>query len=146
MTTMHFQLSSWAPDQTAALEAWGYDRRAVVQAGLDAALALMVGEDAQQGGGEGLMVPLRGEGATVAALYSDLLDDLFEQIAVHGPMQSATIDGVLTRDREGFVAWGYLSPRAHTTPAVAFERAGAVEAVVETPDEIRLRVTLRRLG
>jgi len=88
---------------------------------------------------------LRGEGNTVDALFGDLIDDLLEQIAVHGPIQAAALDGVLKRDRGGYVAWGYLSPREQVPPVASFERVGEVEAVVETPEEIRLRVTLRRL-
>lgn len=146
MTDHRFTLSPWTADQTAVLEAWGHDRRAALQAGLDAALALMLGEDAQFVTDAGPVVPLRGEGDTVAALFSDLLDDLLAQVALHGPMRSGTLDGVLTRDRDGFVAWGYLHPQASATPAASFEQAGNVEAVVDTRDEVRLRVTLRRLA
>jgi hypothetical protein len=146
MTTTSFLLSPWAADQTAILEAWGHDRREALQAGLEAALALMMGEDAQPTGRPGLVAPLRGEGDAVAPLFGDLLDDLLEQIAVHGPMQAAALDGVLRRDRDGFVAWGYLQPHDHPAQMATFERAGDVEAVVETPEEIRLRVRLRRLS
>ena len=144
MTTMSFRLSAWTPDHTALLEAWGHDRRDVLQSGLDGVLALMLGEDAQSTPDDGPMAPLRGEGDTVAALFGDLLDDVFEQVAVHGPVQAARLDGVLKRDRDGYVAWGYLHPRAGGTTLAAFERAGNVETLVETPDEIRLRVRLRR--
>lgn len=144
MTMPGFQLSPWSPAQTAELEAWGHDRRGALQAGLDAALALMLGEDVQQPPGSGPLAPLRGEGDTIAALFGDLLDDLLAQIAVHGPIQAAALDGVLTRDRQGFVAWGYLSPQDAGVPLATFERVGDVNAVVETPEEIRLRVTLRR--
>lgn len=146
MTTTSFHLSPWGTDHTAVIEAWGHDRRAALQAGLDAALFLMLGEDMQSLGEPGAVVPLRGEGDNVPALFADLLDDLFAQIAVHGPVRAAALDGVLKRDREGVVAWGYLSPQVNMTPQVTFDRAGNVEAVVETPEEIRLRVTVRRLG
>jgi hypothetical protein len=144
--TASYSLAPWTPEQTVVLEAWGHDRRGVLQAGLDGALALMLGEDGQRVLEPGPAVPLRGEGDTAAALFGDLLDDLVEQIAVHGPMQEAVLDGVLKRDREGFVAWGYLFPLEHPVPLAAFERAGEAETVVETPDELRLRVTLRRLA
>ncbi len=146
MSAASFALSPWAPDRTAVLEAWGHDRRQALQAGLGGALALMLGENVPPAPEPGPVAPLRGEGDTVAALFSDLLDDLVEQVAVHGPMQGAVLDGVLKRDREGFVAWGYLFPLEHPVPLAAFERAGEAEMVVETPDEIRLRVTLRRLA
>ena len=146
MTKASYHLSSWTPDQTAVLEAWGHDRRAALQAGLDGALALMLGEDGQHAPEDGPLAPLRGEGDTVAGLFGDLLDDLLEQIAVHGPTQLAVLDGVLQRGREGFVAWGYLFPQERPGPLTTFEREGNAEAVVETPEEIRLRVTLRRLG
>jgi hypothetical protein len=146
MTTASYSLSPWTPGQTAELEAWGRDRRGVLQAGLDGALALMLGEDEHRALEPGPVVPLRGEGDTVAALFGDLLDDLVEQIAVHGPIQGAELDGVLKRDRDGFVAWGYLFPQEHSPPPAAFERAGDVETVAETPEGIRLRVTLRRLA
>jgi hypothetical protein len=145
MPTASFRLSPWMSDQTAVLEAWGHDRRDALQAGLDGVLALMLGEDAQRSAEQGAVVPLRGEGDTVAALFSDLLEDLMEQVAVHGPIESAALDGVLKRDRDGFVAWGYLSP-CGDVPLAVFERAGDVEALAETPDETRLRVTLRRLA
>jgi hypothetical protein len=145
MTTTRFSLSPWTSEQTAIFEAWGTDRQGVLQAGIDAALALMLGEDVQAAGASGPVVPLRGEGDTVAALLGDLLEDLLEQIAVHGPIQSAALDGVLKRDRGGFVAWGYLSPRERATPLPVFEQAGEVETLLESPEEIRLRVTLRRL-
>jgi hypothetical protein len=106
----------------------------------------MLGEDVPPARGDGPVVPLRGEGDTVGALFDDLLDDLFEQVAVHGPIETAALDGVLKRDRDGFVAWGYLSPRENVAPLAVFERAGNVEAVMETPEEIRLRVTLHRLA
>lgn len=146
MPTTSFRLSPWTPDNTAWLEAWGQDRRDVLQAGLDAVLTLMLGEDVRQPQTNGPVVPLRGEGDTVESLFSDLLDDLFEQIVVHGPVQVAALDGVLKRDRDGFVAWGYLTPQENLAPLPVFERAGDVEAVVATPEEIRLRVTLRRLA
>lgn len=146
MGTTHFSLSPWTADQTATLESWGSDRQSVLQAGMDAALALMLGEDAEAPSAPGPVAPLRGEGDTIALLFSDLLDDLLEQMAVHGPVQAVALDGVLKRDRDGFVAWGYLSPREHGAPPVTFERAGEAETVLETPEEIRLRVTLRRLG
>lgn len=145
MTVPGFQLSSWTPEQTAQLEAWGHDRSGALQAGLEAALALMLGEDMQRAPESGPVVPLRGEGDTTAALFGDLLDDLMAQIAVHGPVQAAALDGVLKRDREGFVAWGYVSPQGPGVPLVTFERVGDVNAVAETSDEIRLRVTLRRV-
>jgi hypothetical protein len=146
MINPRFRLSPWDADQAAVLEAWGSDRREVLQAGLDAALALMQGEDAASPGDPGPVAPLRGEGDTLATLLGDLLDDLFAQMAVHGPIQEAALDGVLKRDPDGFVAWGYLSPQTGATPTVMFERAGEVEAVTETQGEIRLRVALRRLG
>jgi hypothetical protein len=146
MTMATYQLSPWTPEHTADLEAWGHDRRSVLQAGVDAALALMLGEDAQPVVESGPVVPLRGEGDTVAALMGDLLDDLLAQTEVHGAIQAAALDGVLKRDREGFVAWGYLSPREGGASLATFERVGEVVAVKETPEEIRVRFTLRRLG
>lgn len=145
MTAPRFTLSPWTPEQTAVLEVWGHDRREALQAGLDAALALMLGEDAQPAERQGFVAPLRGEGQSVADLFGDLLDDLLEQMAIHGPMRVAALDGVLTRDRGGFVAWGYLHPLEHAAALTTFERAGRVEALQETPDDIRMRVTLRRL-
>lgn len=144
MTTTGSMFSPWMPDQTTNLEAWGHDRRSALQAGLDAALVLMLGADEQRVPQPGPAVPLRGEGDTVAALFGDLLDDLAAQVAEHGPVDTVTLDGVLKRDRGGFVAWGYLFPREQPTPVAALERAGSVEAVAETTEEIRLRVTLRR--
>lgn len=146
MTTAGFALAPWTPDQTAILEAWGHDRPEALQAGLDGALALMLDEDVLGAPEPGPVAPLRGEGETIAALFGDLLDDLFEQIAVHGPVEAVVLDGVLKRDREGLVAWGYLFPRDLNVPITVLERAGNVEAVVETPEEIRLRVMLRRLA
>ena len=146
MTSASFQLSPWNLERAAELEAWGHDRREVLQAGLDAVLALIQGEDLQRPSENGPLVPLRGEGDTTAALFGDLLDDLMAQIAVHGSIQAAALDGVLKRDREGFVAWGYLSPQDPAGQLATFERVGDVQAVTETPDEIRLRVTLRRMG
>jgi hypothetical protein len=146
MTMQGFRLSPWNPAQIAELDAWGHDRRSALQSGLDAALALMLGEDVQQQPENGPRVPLRGEGDTTAALFGDLLDDLLAQIAVHGHIQAAALDGVLTRDRQGFVAWGYLSPQVAGVPLAMFERVGDVNAVVETSEEVRLRVTLRRLA
>jgi hypothetical protein len=145
MTVAGYTLSPWTLDQIAVLEAWGHDRHEALQAGLDGGLALMVGDDVQRGQETGPVVPLRGEGDTVAALFGDLLDDLVEQVTVHGPMQGGALDGVLKRSQGGFVAWGYLFPRELNVPTSVLERAGNVEAVVETPEEIRLRVTLRRL-
>jgi len=145
MNTARFILGAWAADETAVLEAWGYGRQAALQAGLDGVLTLMLGEDVLSAADAGPVAPLRGEGNTVDALFGDLIDDLLEQIAVHGPIQAAALDGVLKRDRGGYVAWGYLSPREQVPPVASFERVGEVEAVVETPEEIRLRVTLRRL-
>ena len=148
MTTANYRCSPWASDQTAVVEAWGADRRAALQAGLDGVLALLRGGDGSPAPKHGLVVPLRGEGDSLAALFDDLLDDLVEQLAVHGPMQVVALDGVLKRDREGLVAWGYLFPQEHPAPEAVFERAGAAEAVeaVEAPEDIRLRVTLRRLA
>ena len=65
---------------------------------------------------------------------------------MHGPVHAAALDGVLTRDREGFVAWGYLTLREDAAPLIVFERLGNVEALVETADEIRLRFTMRPAG
>lgn len=146
MTTASYRFSPWTSDQTAILEAWGHDRRAVLQAGLDGVLALLGGEDGPPVPEHGLVVPLRGEGDSLAALFDDLLDDLAEQLAVHGPMQAVALDGVLQRDREGFVAWGYLFPQERPAPVAAFERAGDAALVGENSEEMRLRVTLRRVA
>lgn len=146
MNSTTFSLTPWTPDHTATLEAWGHDRQSLLQAGLDAALTLMVGEDAAPGQESTPVVPLRGEGDTVAALVADLLDDLLVQIETHGPMQGAALDGVLRRDRDGFVAWGYLMPRVGEASRAHYERAGEVEVLRETSDEIRVRATLRRLS
>ena len=144
MTTTGSTYSPWMPDQTTSLEAWGHDRRSALQAGLDAALALMLGADEHRVPQPGPAVPLRGEGDNVAALFGDLLDDLAAQVAEHGSVEAVTLDGVLKRDRGGFVAWGYLFLREQPTPIATLERAGNVDAVAETTEEIRLRVTLRR--
>lgn len=145
MTTDGFHLSPWTPEQTAVLEAWGHDRHGVLQAGLDAAVALMRPEGAWHAPDFGPVVVVGGEGDTTAALFADILDDLMALMAVHGHFQVAVLDGVLKRDREGFVAWGFLSLQDPPPPEVEFERAGDVEVVAETPEEIRLRATLRRL-
>lgn len=146
MTDAGFNLTREDPGQMAIIEAWGHRRQDVLQAGLDAVLALMLGEAGPPGAADGSVVPLRGEGDAVADLFGDLLDDLVAQIDVHGPVHAAALDGVLTRDREGFVAWGYLTLREDAAPLIVFERLGNVEALVETADEIRLRFTMRPAG
>ena len=145
MASTTFSITPWKADHTATLEAWGHERKYLLQAGLDAALTLMFGEDAAPGQEPAPVVPLRGEGDTVAALFADLLDDLLAQTETHGPMHGVALDGVLRRDRDGFVAWGYLTPRVGGAPRAQFERAGEVEVLRETPETIHVRATLRRL-
>lgn len=145
MTPVPFTFSAWSTDQTVSLEAWGHDRRAALQAGLDAVVALTRGEAAAPGADAGPVAPLRGEGSTLAALFDDLLDDLFAQIETHGPPLAVQLDGVVKQGGEGFLAWGYLSSSEAAKVAMMLERHGATDIIADTPEEIRLRTALRRL-
>ncbi|MFT4039004.1 MAG: hypothetical protein QM692_12540 [Thermomicrobiales bacterium] len=138
--------SPWRADNTATLEVHAHDRQQALQALLDAAVAMMFGADAVAVDAAGPQAPVRGEGADLGAAAADLLDDLCVQVELHGLPQAAMLDGVLRRDRGGWVAWGYFTPQGGTPRAVTFERAGEIAVLAETHDAIGLRAALRRLG
>lgn len=139
-------ISPWRADDTAAVEVHAQNRQLALQALLDAAVVMMSGPDAVADTASGPQAPVRGEGADLGATAADLLDDLCVQADLHGRPQAAMLDGVLRRDRGGWVAWGYFTPQDDVPGAVAFERDGDVAVLAETHDEVRLRATLRRLG
>jgi hypothetical protein len=79
----------------------------------------------------GRSAPIRGEGNDLGSLFTDLIEDLLEQIEFFGGgLNNVTVDGVLRREDGGYVAWGYASgtleavshgdiPRLLGTPTVS---------------------------
>jgi hypothetical protein len=138
---------AWADEGVATLEAVGTDLRSALESGLQAALALANGRETSDGEVNATRsVPIRGEGDDLATLFADLLDDLFAQLEEHGSgLCDVALDGLLHRDRGGFVAWGYASiadeavtrtspPRLHGTPTL----------IVDEPSRVVIRATLAR--
>jgi hypothetical protein len=106
-----------------AVEATGADRRAALEAGLRAVLALVLEDAGNVTDDFTRVVPLRGEGDDLAALFADLLADLCALLEEHGgALREVSIDGVLRRDRGGFVAWGYVSLGDDQSSAVTLPR------------------------
>jgi hypothetical protein len=130
-----YAIVPWNDRGMASFEAHGVERRDVLEAGLRAVLELVYGDVSDDLGDFARVIPLRGEGDDLAALFVDLLDDLFIQLEEHGAaLRALTVDGVLQRDRGGFVAWGYGSlaegtfssltpPRLLETPCVSSDQA-----------------------
>jgi hypothetical protein len=136
-----YSLVPWNDEGIASFEAIGPDRRTALEVGLRAALALVLDTaGADREGNASRAVPLRGEGDDLAKLFADLLDDVIVQIEEYGTgLRDVAIDGLLRRDRGGFIAWGYaaiedesasapnvIPPRLHGVPDVIEDRSSGI--------------------
>jgi hypothetical protein len=131
----------------AALEATGEDRRSALEAALQATLRLLAGSSTTADPAEALQsAPVRGEGDDLGAVFIDLVADLFDQADYFGTgLHDVALDGLLMRDRGGYVAWGYV----FAVPGVGSplpESPFEVESVSvdEAPGRVTIRAELRR--
>ncbi len=85
------------------------DEAGVVLAGLAEILQAARGGGATSDPGtDTVAVPIRGQGATLGAVFAELARDLLAQYDAHGAgLDSIRLDGLL-RGEGGYVGWGYL--------------------------------------
>src|SRR5215211_7719582 len=89
------------------------DEAGTVLAGLTEILQAARGGDASTDPGtDTIAVPIRGQGATLGAVFAELARDLLAQYDAQGSgMDSVRLDGLL-RSEDGYVGWGYLEGSA----------------------------------
>ena len=96
------------------------DEAGVVLAGLTEILQAARGDDViPEPGADTVAVPVRGQGATLGAVFAELARDLLAQYDAQGSgMDSVRLDGLLRSD-DGYAGWGYLegSPTGDGAPA-----------------------------
>jgi hypothetical protein len=141
--------SAWSSDGVASLEAAGNDARSALETGLRAALNLALDvydPPLAHRPDTGRSVPIRGEGADLAALFADLLEDLIAQVEFFGTgLDDVTLDGVLRGDDGRYIAWGYatgsLEPAASIEPPSLH---GSPTAMAGEGNSVVIRAALRR--
>jgi hypothetical protein len=142
-----FSIDRWDERGTASLQAAGADLRAALQATLRAVLTLMHGRDERHEACDATRsAPIRGEGDDPSALVADLIDDLIAQSETFGVVpRDIVVDGLLHRDRGGFVSWGYarLSENAPEAPA-GIRLLDRPTVIADQPSEVVIRVSLAR--
>jgi hypothetical protein len=138
--------AQWNPDGITSFYATGSDRRAALEAGLKAALTLARNAVPAAHTDATRSVPIRGEGDDLATLFADLLDDLFVQLEEHGSgLCDIALDGLLHRDRGGFVAWGYATISEDDVTLITPPRLhGPPTLIADEPARIIIRATLAR--
>src|SRR5215213_1117045 len=89
------------------------DEAGVILAGLtEILLAARGGGASPDPGADTVAVPVRGQGATLGAVFAELARDLLAQYDAQGSgMHSVRLDGLL-RSEDGYVGWGYLEGSA----------------------------------
>jgi hypothetical protein len=85
------------------------DEGGVVLAGLTEILrAAHGGDTATDPNADTIAVPIRGQGATLGAVFAELARDLLAQVDAQGSgLDSIRLDGLLRGD-DGYTGWGYL--------------------------------------
>ena len=85
------------------------DEASVVLAGLREILqAARGGDTSSDPGANTVAVPVRGQGATLGAVFAELARDLLAQYDAQGSgMDRVRLDGLLRGD-DGYSGWGYL--------------------------------------
>jgi hypothetical protein len=146
--TAPISIGPWDERGIAAVEATGRDLRSALEAGLQAVMALALGNEPAPPDDETVLsVPIKGEGDDLAVLFADLIDDLLAQVEIHGSaLTDITVDGVLRRDRGGYRAWGYAAatPQALAGWPLAIHLQGAPTATEDAAIGITLRATFCR--
>ena len=142
-----FSIDHWNERGIASLQVAGADLRAALQATLGAVLALMHGRDERHEVCDTTRsAPIRGEGDDPSALVADLIDDLIAQSETFGVVpRDVVVDGLLHRDRGGFVSWGYarFSENAPEAPA-GIRLLDRPMVIADQPSEVVIRVSLAR--
>jgi hypothetical protein len=89
------------------------DESGVVLAGLTEILQAARGDGSNPAPEEDtIAVPVRGQGATLGAVFAELARDLLAQFDAQGSgLDSFRLDGLL-RGEDGYVGWGYLEGTA----------------------------------
>lgn len=104
-----FTLEGWGEGGLASLAATGADRRAALEAALQAVMTLAAGMPAPETGDAAHSAPIRGEGSDLRALFADLLAELSEQLAYFGTgWHDLSLDGVVKGGDATLIAWGYV--------------------------------------
>lgn len=141
-----FRLEAWSADGTATLTASAAEPEGLLLAGLNGVLVAAGGDrPAAPEEAADAAVPIRGQGADLAALFAELAADLLAQLDANGPgLDRLRLDGVLQTDDGGYSAWGYaLGTAAADPPPVGLALDGDPE-VDQERDGLALRATLRR--
>lgn len=91
----------------------GTDETETILAGLTDLLHAARGGDAGESTvTDAIVVPIRGQGATLGAVFAELARDLLAQLDVQGAgLTNLRLDGLLRGD-DGYVGWGYLEGTA----------------------------------
>jgi hypothetical protein len=142
-----FSFTPWNEEGVATLEAAGPDPRSAMQAALGAALTITLPDiDALDGSEDLRSVPIHAEGDDLAALFAGLLEALLAEIEHYGTgLRGITLDGLLRRDRGGYVAWGYADATSSAGRLVTPPRLlGQPTVIAETPERVVLHASLSR--
>jgi len=121
----------------------GGDETETVLGGLMELLKAVRGGVEPVGPPDSAAVPIRGQGATLGAVFAELARDLLAQLDVQGNgLTHVRLDGLLRGD-DGYVGWGYLEGAATGGgAAIGIDLTG--EPVTERSDEgITLSFDLR---
>ena len=137
--------SPWSPGGIATIHAAGHDIQSALEAGLRAVLTLAVGP-APAPPDTGRSAPIRGEGADVASLFADLVEDLLGQIEFFGGgLHDVTVDGVLRREDGGYIGWGHASGTLEAlSPAAVPHLLGTPTAREGAARDVILHAILQR--
>jgi len=92
----------------------GGDETETILAGLTELLHAARGNDRDTSrASDSVAVPIRGQGATLGALFAQLGRDLLAQLDVQGVgLTHIRLDGLLRGDDGGYLGWGYLEGSA----------------------------------
>lgn len=110
-----FTVSGWSDSGEATIEAYGHDVRSALEAGLRAVLFLSRDAPADDAVAD-KSAAVRGEGADLTSLFTAMIDDLLDQLAIHGAIAHIVVDGVLRREDGGYLAWGYVRGSLDAAP------------------------------
>lgn len=121
------RLSGWDESGGAELSATGADAEALLLAGLGGVLAAARGDAPPIAAEQATAaVPIRGQGASIGALFGEIAADLLAQLDANGTgLDRVRLDGLLQTDDGGFTAWGYaLGAAADAPPPVGLALDG----------------------
>lgn len=146
LVSMEFSVANPTTDSSTKITTFtvrGGDETETVLGGLMELLKAVRGGAEPVGPPDSAAVPIRGQGATLGAVFAELARDLLAQLDVQGDgLTHVRLDGLLRGD-DGYVGWGYLEGAATGGgAAIGVDLAG--EPVTDRSDEgISLSFDLR---